>query len=148
MKVAVDTNLLVYAEGVNGAEKKKDALEILRALPRSSVSVPIQVLGELFQVLVRKAGRTAPQARHAILTWGDAFPLADTTKSTILAAGELAATHRLGFWDAVILASAVESGCRFLLSEDLRPGFTWHGVTVTNPFATPRHPLLESLLRG
>jgi len=61
--------LLVYAEGVNGAEKKKHALEILKALPRSSVSIPIQVLGELFQVLVRKANRSPQQARNAILTW-------------------------------------------------------------------------------
>ena len=146
--MAVDTNLLVYAEGVNGAEKKKHALEILKALPRSSVSIPIQVLGELFQVLVRKANRSPQQARNAILTWGDAFPLTDTTKSVILAAAELAPTHRLSFWDAVILASAAESDCRLLLSEDLQPGFTWHGVTVTNPFAASRHPLLESLLRS
>jgi predicted nucleic acid-binding protein len=38
--------------------------------------------------------------------------------------------------------------CRLLLSEDLQEGFTWRGVTVTNPFAKSRHPLLDALLEG
>jgi hypothetical protein len=37
--------------------------------------------------------------------------------------------------------------CRLLLSEDLQEGFTWSGVTVTNPFSTSRHPLLEAMLK-
>jgi len=148
LSVALDTNVLVYAEGLNGPEKRKAALDLLAALPPSSVSVPVQSLGELFQVLLRKANRTASQSRSALLTWRDAFPVIGTSETVIVAAADLAATHRLGFWDAVILASAAEGGCRLLLSEDLQQGFTWHGVTVTNPFAPSRHPLLQSLLRG
>ena len=34
-----------------------------------------------------------------------------------------------------------------LLSEDFHSGFTWRGVTVVNPFAEPRAPLLTGLLR-
>jgi predicted nucleic acid-binding protein len=148
LRVALDTNLLVYAEGVNGQQRKVSALALLAALPSGSVAVPVQTLGELFQVLVRKANRSASQARLAILTWRDAFPLLDTSESTIVAAAELASVHRLGFWDAVILASASEGGCRLLLSEDLQAGFTWHGVTVANPFSPSRHPLLASLLQS
>jgi predicted nucleic acid-binding protein len=148
LRVALDTNLLVYAEGVNGQQRKASSLALLAALPSGSVALPVQVLGELFQVLVRKAKRSASQARLAILTWRDAFPLLDTSETTIVAAAELASVHRLGFWDAVILASASEGGCRLLLSEDLQPGFTWHGVTVANPFSPSRHPLLASLLES
>lgn len=42
-----------------------------------------------------------------------------------------------------MLSVAAESRCRMLLSEDLRHGFTWRGVTVVNPFSEPRDPLLE-----
>ena len=35
---------------------------------------------------------------------------------------------------------------RLLLSEDLGEGFTWGGVTVVNPFTSPRHALLNALL--
>jgi predicted nucleic acid-binding protein len=146
LRVALDTNLLLYAEGVNGQQRKASSLALLAFLPAGSVALPVQALGELFQVLVRKAGRSASQARHAILTWRDAFPLLDTSETTIVAAAELASVHHLGFWDAVILASASEGGCRLLLSEDLPPGFTWHGVTVANPFASSLHPLLANLL--
>jgi len=148
VRVALDTNVLAYAEGVNGPDRKKAALALITSLAPGVTMLPVQALGELFQVLIRKAHRTAGQARTAILTWCDAFPLIDTSEPVILAAAELAATHRLGFWDAVVLASAADGGCRLLLSEDLQEGFTWHGVTVTNPFANLRHPLLANLLQS
>jgi predicted nucleic acid-binding protein len=64
----------------------------------------------------------------------------------MVSAIDLAADHRLGVWDSVMISVASETGCRLLLSEDLQDGFTWHGVTVANPFAAPQHPLLGSLL--
>jgi hypothetical protein len=33
-----------------------------------------------------------------------------------------------------------------LLSEDLQGGFTWNGVTVTNPFSQEKHELLAAVL--
>jgi predicted nucleic acid-binding protein len=69
MKVALDASVLAYAEGVNGTPMKKIALGILEKLPQNLVVLPVQVLGELFQVLVRKAGRTPRQARDAVLGW-------------------------------------------------------------------------------
>jgi len=46
----------------------------------------------------------------------------------------------------VVISASAESGCRLLLSEDLQDGFTWRGITIANPFASARHPLLDSLL--
>ena len=65
----------------------------------------------------------------------------------MLTAADLATDHRFGIWDAVILSAASQASCRLLLSEDLQEGFTWGGVTVVNPFASPRHALLDTLLR-
>ena len=59
---------------------------------------------------------------------------------------DLAADHGVSTWDAVILAVSADAGCRLLLSEDMHDGFTWRGVTVTNPFAERCHPLLLSVL--
>ncbi len=146
MRLALDTNVLAYAEGVNGSEKRDVALDLVRCLPQSAVVVPVQVLGELFNVLVRKAGRSKPEAREALLGWRDTFPVAATSPEVMLAAADLAADHGLSIWDAVILSVASQSGCRLLLSEDLHDGFTWGGVTVANPFQIQRHALLEALL--
>jgi hypothetical protein len=35
-----------------------------------------------------------------------------------------------------------------MLSEDLQDRFTWSGLTVVNPFATPRFALLDALLEN
>lgn len=148
MKIALDTNVLAYAEGVNDAAKRDIALELMRGLPQEAVVIPVQVLGELFNVLTRKAGRSRPEAREALLAWRDTFPVIETAPEMMLAAADLATDHQFSIWDAVILSVASQSGCRLLLSEDLQDGFTWGGVTVANPFTSPRHALLESLLGG
>lgn len=134
MRVGLDTNILAYAEGVNGAGRKKAALAFLQKLPSEETFVPVQALGELFAVLVRKAGRTPARARDAILSWQDAFPSIETSWEVLATAMDLAAAHSLSVWDSVILSASASAGCRYLLSEDLQDGFTWNGVTVLNPF--------------
>lgn len=146
MRLALDTNILAYAEGVNGAAMRRAALELIEKLPQESVYLPVQALGELFNVLVRRAGRTPAKARRAILTWQDAFPLIETSAEVMLAAADLATDHQLGIWDSVIFSAAAAAGCRLLLSEDLQDGFTWKGVSATNPFSARKHPLLAALL--
>ncbi len=146
MRVALDTNILAYAEGVNGAARKKAALDVIEKLSAESTFLPVQVLGELFHVLVRKAGRTPKKARSAILSWQDAFSQVETSPSVLISAIDLAADHGLSIWDAIILAAASAAGCRLLVSEDLQDGFTWNGVTVANPFAEEVNSLLASAL--
>ena len=148
MKVAFDTNILAYAEGINGIEKRDVVLEMVRNLPQEAAVIPVQVLGELFNVLTRKAGRSRAEAREALLGWRDTFPVVETAPEVMLAAADLATDHHFSIWDSVILSVSSQAGCRLLLSEDLQDGFTWGGVTVANPFASPRHTLLESVLGG
>lgn len=136
MRIALDTNLLVYAEGVNGEDRKSVALEILRGFCEFEIVIPVQALGELFAVLTRKAKWPAAQARAAVLAWADAYSLAETTSAVLIEAMELVSTHRLGLWDSVMLAAAAQADCRMLLSEDMQDGFTWRGVTVRDPFTT------------
>ena len=146
MKVALDTNVLAYAEGTNGAGMRAKAVTLIERLPGDAVVIPVQTLGELFNVLVRKAKRRPDRARAAVLGWKDAYETIETSGSVMVHAADLAADHGLTIWDAVVLAAAAEAGCRLLLSEDLQNGFTWRGVTVTNLFSDARHPLLDALL--
>lgn len=146
MRVALDTNILAYAEGINGAAMKRSALELIEKLPDGAALVPVQVLGELFNVLVRKAGRTRGKARAAVQSWQDAFPVIETSAEVVNSAADLATDHQFGIWDAVILSAAAEAGCRLLLTEDLHEGFTWRGVTATNPFSPVKHELLTALI--
>jgi predicted nucleic acid-binding protein len=105
-----------------------------------------QALCDLYHVLVKRARRSRDAADRAVQAWGDAFPIIETSGAVIALAMSLAAHHRLGVWDAIMLAAAADANCRLLLSEDLPDGFSWSGVTVVNPFHSPMHPLLRSAL--
>jgi predicted nucleic acid-binding protein len=146
MRLALDTNVLAYAEGVNGTAMQDASLAIVSKLPTSETFLPVQALGELFHVLVRKAGRSQQQARSSLLIWQDAFLLIETSRNVLLSAVDLSSDHRFSIWDAVVLSAASSAGCRLLLSEDLQNGFTWNGVTVVNPFSKTPHELLADTL--
>ncbi len=42
--------------------------------------------------------------------------------------------YQLSHWDSLIVASARETGCRILYSEDLIHGQDYDGAKVVNPF--------------
>lgn len=136
MRVALDTDILASAEGVNGQARKATALLILREFSAHDVMLPAQALGELFHVLTRKARRDPAAARMSVLGWSDSYAVMDTTPAVIVEAMEIVTTHRLAFWDSVMLAAAAQADCRLLLSEDMQSGFTWRGVTIQDPFGT------------
>ena len=138
--------MLAYAEGVNTETRQSEAQDVLRRLPAESVVLPAQVLGELFRVLTRKGGASVQSARAKLMSWIDGFSVEGTAPGVLVVAADLAATHQLDIWDAVILSAASAAGCSLLLSEDLQDGFIWGGVTVVNPFAESLHPLLASAL--
>jgi predicted nucleic acid-binding protein len=146
MRIALDTNVLAYAEGVNGPGRQRDALKVLAQLRGADIVLPAQTLGELFHVLVRKATFSRTAARAAVQNWHDAYAVVETSASVIVEATDLACAHGLSIWDSVVLSASAQSGCRLLLSEDLQDGFLWRGVTVTNPFASTPHPVLAALL--
>lgn len=147
MRVALDTNILAYAEGLGDEPRCSTALQLLDQLHGADVVLPAQTLGELSRVLTGKAKRTPTQTRDAVLGWADSFEVADSTWFAFQAALDLTVDHQLPMWDALILAVVAENHCRILLSEDFQNGFTWRGVTVINPFVEPRAPLLAGLLR-
>jgi predicted nucleic acid-binding protein len=136
VRVALDTNILVYAEGVNGEDRKQRAHRILTDTTAEDLVLPAQALAELFTVLTSKAHWPAAKARAAVLNWHDACLVADTTSDVLLEAMDLSTMHQYSLWDSVMLAVAAQAGCRALLSEDMQQGFIWRGVEIRNPFAT------------
>lgn len=146
MRVAIDTNVLAYAEGVGDPERCRAAIDLVDRLPDSAVVLPAQALGELMLVMMRKAGRSRDAAREAVLGWADSFDVVDSTWASFQSAFDLSVNHEFHMWDALMMAVAAENHCRIVLSEDLQHGFTWRGVTIVNPFLSSESPLLAALL--
>jgi len=147
MRIAFDTNVVGYAEGLDDAVRCRQARDLLVELQSHALVMPVQVAAELHRLVMRRSRVDAGQARIVVERWANALPFRPpTTVQTWEAALDLAAEHRLQIFDAIVLAVSAEAGCSLLLSEDMQDGFVWRGLTVVNPFAGKLHPLLADLL--
>ena len=140
-RIAFDTNILAYAEGLALVAEDSGKIDgsrrvIADAILSNSCAVSEQVFLELFNVLTRKAKLPRSEAFRRIAVLRNKVDLIPTGGRVVDDAFELASRHQLQIFDAVILAAAAEAGCDVLMSEDMQAGFAWRGVTVVNPFAT------------
>lgn len=134
MRIALDTNILVYAEGYGDAPRCRRARDLLDALPVRDVIVPAQCLGELFRVLNGKAGLSRQESHACVLAWAELYTTADSTTQAFLLALDLADSHAVQMWDALIIAVASKENCTRLVSEDVPGQSSLAGVKVVNPF--------------
>jgi len=150
--VALDTNILAYAEGVERVAADLSKIETSRRLTRRLLDaqvrtvVPVQALAELHNVLVLRSRVSRAAASTQVALWLDRAEIVASSGLTLQAALDLAADHRLQIFDALIVAAAVEARCDLLLSEDLHDGFSWRGVAVSNPFGPSPDRRLAPLL--
>lgn len=132
--VFLDTNILVYAIEVGGAEPAKTAAA--RALVRrSDVCLSTQVLGEFYRAVTSRR-RSVPLAHEEALAWVQFWKRHDVRAITVPhvdLALEIAARFQTGYFDALILAAARLAGCATVYSEDLAAGQDYDGVRVENP---------------
>ena len=138
-KVFVDTNILIYAHDADAKSKNDLAKQALSELwTRRTGVLSMQVLQEFYINVTRKISSPLPknQARKVVSSY--ALWCVETTPAEISAAFQIEDEARIGFWDALIVASAVKAGASRILSEDLNPGQIVAGVTIENPFAGPQ----------
>lgn len=148
-RILLDTNILVYAFDGRAADKQAVATRLLdRFLFEESHFISSQVLAEFCSVAQRKLEPVLTPDRLSRLV--QALPdarIVPVTKLCGVMALELQRAHRLSFWDALLLATAVQAGCEHVLSEDMQHGMHVQGLTIVNPFVEqtktrgPRGPL-------
>lgn len=132
--VALDSNVLVYAALEPASARGQRAREILVDTAALGL-IAAQCLGEFLNVVRRKAPQHGELALRQVEAWTRTFVSAPTDADTILVAGRLAQSHRLQFWDAVILAVSSKHGADLLLSEGMHDGLVLGGIEVLNPFS-------------
>jgi predicted nucleic acid-binding protein len=96
-------------------------------------NVSWQVIHEFYSAAVRKLRIPAQQARQLVEQMIEMGP-EPLGRETIRRAWFWCDEAQLNYWDALMLAAAEESGCRWLLSEDFQGGRRYGSVTVVNPF--------------
>jgi predicted nucleic acid-binding protein len=146
MRVALDSNVMIYAEGITDIARRALALSMVDAIRAQDLVIPLQAVGETLRWLVTKGGVSRPEAVERCSLWIAKYPVQETNRTVYDGACELISNHRYQVWDAVILSAAAEGGASVLLSEDMQEGFKWRGIIVANPFAAIRSPLIQSIL--
>lgn len=130
MTAFFDTNVLVYA--FLDTAKRRRALEVLSL----GGLISAQVLNEFTQFARNKRQRSWAEIEAAVSVIRMQFPdVAPLTADTHAAGLALARDHGLSFYDALIVATALEAGCDTLYSEDLQDGRRFPGLVIVNPFA-------------
>lgn len=131
----VDTNILIYARDVRFPEKQAAAAGWLRSLGERNVAVVSpQVIGEFHNAVLKKRIVLDLEEAHRSAMLFAGWAWGQTDLDLIDKAWILRQDTGYQWWDCVILASAMESGCRYLLSENYQHGHTVDGVTILNPF--------------
>ena len=129
MSAFFDTNVLVYAQQGDGKADRA------RALFATGGKLSVQVLNEFAAVSRRKQKRDWREIAEAI---SDVLALVDPPLALTLelhaTARALAEDHQLSFYDALIVAAAIEAGCDTLFTEDMQHGRSFGGLSIVNPF--------------
>ena len=131
----VDSNILIYAHDADAKSKHEIARSILAELWRQRMGVlSMQVLQEFYVNVTRKIAVPLSKDAARVVVNSYAIWCVETTPAEISSAFRIEDESRIGFWDALIIASAVKCGASRILSEDLNAGQTIAGVRIENPF--------------
>ena len=144
-RVALDSNILIYAELEPETEKGKRATELILRAARDGV-IPVQVLGEYLRFVQRRALHAFAGAIRQSELFRAAFVTPPTTEAVLEAAAAFSSAHSLQFWDAVACAASISAGAKALLSEDMRDGRVLEGLRIINPFTPANLGLIDSLV--
>ena len=135
-KTFVDTNVLIYAHDVDAREKHETAKSLLRELwSERSGLLSMQVLQEFYVNVTRKNPRPLSKQSARLVVNSYAIWCVEAAPADISPAFQIEDESRIGFWDALIVASALKSGANRILSEDLNARQTIAGMRIENPFA-------------
>jgi predicted nucleic acid-binding protein len=133
----LDSNIFIYSLDQADPRKFEVAERLIHAaLKTRQAAISFQVVQEVLNVVTRKLLKTAtPEDARRFLDrvlvplWR-VFPTAALYHRAL----DVQARFRFSFYDSLIVAAALEAGCKRLLTEDLQDGQKIDGMTVENPF--------------
>ncbi len=137
VKSFLDTNIIVYAFGQSFPEKAKIAQRLITdgAADKQAI-ISYQVVQEFINVALRgfRLAIVRPDLESFVLT--ALFPMMAISSSPALMieALRLHGENQLAWYDALIVAAALQGDCKVLYSEDLQHGRRFGNLVIQNPF--------------
>ena len=133
----LDTNVFVYSFDASAPAKARRATELIRrAVATGKGVVSFQVVQEFFNVALRRFAQpmTSADAEQYLAAVFRPLMAIHSSQALYAEALRLNERYRLSWYDALIVAAAVEGQSTLLLSEDLQDGQRFDGLRVQNPF--------------
>jgi len=137
VEALIDTNVFLYHVDDSDARKHVIATRIVRsALQTGQGCISYQVVQEFLNVALRKAEIPLDHAGAGEYLRTVLVPLWKVVPTVAMYERGIAVQERYGFhfYDSLIVAAALETGCTRLFSEDLQHGQRIGALTVENPF--------------
>jgi predicted nucleic acid-binding protein len=133
----IDTNVFVYLFDETDDRERNIADRLVRtSLKTGRASISYQVVQETLNVLTRKLTSPMPAEgakrflEQVLVPLWRVMPTPELYRRGL----DIQTRFRFSFYDALIVAAALESGCKRLYSEDLQHGQRIDHLTIANPF--------------
>jgi predicted nucleic acid-binding protein len=133
----LDTNIIVYAFDQASIRKARIARQLITdGVNDGRCILSYQVVQEFVNVVLKGFRITLVRADLESFLLNALFPMAvvSTTHVLIVEGLRLQAAYQLSWYDSLIVAAALQGGCKVLYSEDLQSGQRFGDLVVENPF--------------
>ncbi|MCL2426112.1 MAG: PIN domain-containing protein [Oscillospiraceae bacterium] len=118
-KAFIDTNIFVYLYSDTDISKR---LSVMQEIDKYERFISTQVLNEFSNVCIRKLKLPLADVRNAITEICNTCNLVIIDDNTVMDALQHHEKYGYSYYDSLIIATALESGCEYLLSEDMSDG--------------------------
>ena len=137
----LDTNIFVYMlDETDDAKRARAEQLVRRSIEAGTGCISYQVVQETMNVATRKLGFTAQDCRMLLSNVLQPLWTVQSSKELLTTGLEVRERYGFSFYDSLIVAGALRSGCARLYSEDLQHGQRIGALTVEDPF-TAQSPL-------
>lgn len=133
-KILLDTNLWVYLYAKQPEAKYLKIREIISD-NLQDIIVSTQILGELYNVMIKKNITTKQEAKEIILEIITNFAVIEIDTFKVLQALEINSKYGYSYWDSLIIATALLAECPIIYSEDMHHNQLIENKTrIVNPY--------------
>lgn len=134
-RVFLDTNILVYSVLRDDSYKHDKALHFLETLRGEVIFISTQVVNELYVSLL-KYELSDEDIENIVGEIISLYNISMISVGIIKSAWNLRKRYKLSYRDSLIIASALESECELLYTENMQDGLIINGrLTIKNPFS-------------
>ena len=132
--IFIDTNVLIYAYSSDEVEKNETVSRLI--VEQQKIVISTQVINEFINVMRKKRAVPIEDLQGVVRELASIFTISLVTVETIKRALAISQSFKYSYFDSLIIASAIESSCSVLYSEDMHhKHMVSKELIILNPFA-------------